>query len=44
MEDWQLDEYFSDCGEVIKAFILKDRETGKSTGRGFVEFLSRRSA
>ncbi len=37
--DWQdLKDVFKEYGEVSFAKIIKDRETGKSKGFGFVEF------
>jgi RNA recognition motif-containing protein len=39
--DWQdLKDAFKEFGEVSFAKIIKDRETGKSKGFGFVEFSS----
>lgn len=33
----QLEQLFSQFGKVISAQVLKDRETGRSRGFGFVE-------
>lgn len=35
--DDQLRDLFAQCGTVVSATILKDRETGRSRGFGFVE-------
>lgn len=37
VDDAKLNEIFSKFGVVIKAEVLKDRETGRSRGFGFVE-------
>ncbi|KAI7997478.1 Heterogeneous nuclear ribonucleoprotein 1 [Camellia lanceoleosa] len=34
----RLKEYFSGCGEVLEAVIMKDRSTGRTCGFGFVVF------
>jgi len=34
----QLSEFFAGCGTISSAIIIKDRETGRSKGFGFVEF------
>jgi len=31
-------ELFSDYGEVVDAYVIQDRATGRSRGFGFVEF------
>lgn len=36
----QLREMFEKFGEVLKADVLKDRETGRSRGFGFVEMAN----
>ena len=36
-KDYQLNELFSEFGEVQSCKIITDRETGKSRGFGFVE-------
>jgi RNA recognition motif-containing protein len=38
LEDQKLREYFSDFGEVDKAYVVKDFKTGKTRGFGFVVF------
>ena len=38
--DQDLNELFSEAGEVSEAVILQDRETGRSRGFGFVTFAS----
>jgi RNA recognition motif-containing protein len=37
VSDQELMEVFEEFGEVISAKIIKDRETGRSKGFGFVE-------
>ncbi len=37
MSDQDLTELFAEYGEVVSARIIKDRETGRSKGFGFVE-------
>jgi RNA-binding proteins (RRM domain) len=37
VEDEDLVDFFSPYGEVTSAKVIKDRETGKSRGFGFVE-------
>lgn len=39
----KLKEYFSQFGEVDKAFIIYHHKSGESRGFGFVEFLDRES-
>ncbi len=39
--DWQdIKDIFKEYGEVSFVKVIKDRETGKSKGFGFVEFAS----
>jgi len=39
--DWQdMKDAFAEFGEVVYAKVIKDRETGKSKGFGFIEFAS----
>ncbi|MFK7780121.1 MAG: RNA-binding protein [Candidatus Gracilibacteria bacterium] len=39
--DWQeIKDAFKEYGEVTFAKVIKDRETGKSKGFGFVEFTT----
>jgi len=40
IDDDALLEAFSAYGEVIKAQVVKDRDTGRSRGFGFVEFAT----
>lgn len=40
----KLEEFFSQAGEVVSAFIVKDRETKRSRGFGFVEFANAEDA
>lgn len=35
--DAELENAFAEFGEVSSAFVIKDRETGRSKGFGFVE-------
>jgi len=34
----ELADYFGQCGKVEEAIIIKDRETGRTKGFGFVTF------
>lgn len=34
----QLHTLFQDYGSIVNAFVVQDRETGRSRGFGFVEF------
>jgi RNA recognition motif-containing protein len=38
--DAELHEFFAECGEIIEAKVVLDRETGRSRGFGFVTFES----
>lgn len=38
--DENLVEIFSQCGKVVSAKVISDRETGRSKGFGFVEMSS----
>ncbi|EKD91001.1 MAG: Glycine-rich RNA-binding protein [uncultured bacterium] len=40
VDDSGLREAFSKYGEIIQATVLKDRQTGRSRGFGFVEFAN----
>lgn len=37
VDDQKLQELFASFGQVLSATVLKDRETGRSRGFGFVE-------
>lgn len=39
-DDNKLADLFSQFGEVVSAKVLKDRETGRSRGFGFVEMTN----
>ena len=43
-DDNALHEHFSQCGEVVEARVITDRETGRSRGFGFVTFRDSESA
>ena len=43
VEEWHLDEFFSDAGEILNITIVKN-DMGRSRGFGFIEFLHRRGA
>ena len=36
----ELSAHFEDCGSIQDIILIKDRETGRSKGFGFVEFES----
>lgn len=40
IDDQQLAELFSQFGEVVSAKVIKDKETGRSRGFGFVEMAN----
>ena len=42
MDDRQLVEGFKEFGEVVSAKVIKDHETGRSRGFGFVNFREQR--
>ena len=44
VDDQKLQEAFEEHGEVVSAKVVKDRETGRSRGFGFVEMASQDSA
>ena len=44
MTDEELEETFSEFGEVVSAVIVKDRVSGRSRGFGFVEFSAEENA
>jgi cold-inducible RNA-binding protein len=43
-DDASLRDFFAECGEVVEAKVILDRETGRSRGFGFVTFDSADSA
>lgn len=44
LQEEELKNIFEEMGNVVSAKIIKDRETGRSKGFGFVEFDSEESA
>ena len=38
MTDQELEQSFSEHGEIVSAIVVKDRDTDRSRGFGFVEF------
>ena len=44
IDDQELEEAFSQYGEIVSAVIIKDRVSGRSKGFGFVEFAEEDSA
>ena len=42
--DEELEEAFSEFGEIVYAIVIKDRVSGRSRGFGFVEFADEQSA
>ncbi|MBD3180865.1 RNA-binding protein [Candidatus Poribacteria bacterium] len=42
--DQQLEEAFSQYGEVVSAVVIRDRDTDRSRGFGFVEFSQEEDA
>ncbi len=40
----QLEELFSEAGQITDAVVITDRNTGRSKGFGFVEFGSEEAA
>jgi RNA recognition motif-containing protein len=44
MTDQDLQEAFSEFGEIVSATVVKDRSSGRSRGFGFVEFSNEESA
>ena len=44
VDDQKLQEAFEEHGEVVSAKVIKDRETGRSRGFGFVEMSSQDEA
>lgn len=44
VDDARLGEIFSQAGTVVSAQVVKDRETGRSRGFGFVEMSTEEEA
>lgn len=44
VDDTRLAEIFSQAGNVVSAQVVKDRETGRSRGFGFVEMSTEEEA
>ncbi|MCB0357106.1 MAG: RNA-binding protein [Bdellovibrionales bacterium] len=44
LEETELEELFSKSGEILSVSIIKDRETGRSKGFGFVEYKEQSSS
>lgn len=44
VDDSKLREIFSQAGNVVSAQVIKDRETGRSRGFGFVEMSTEEEA
>lgn len=42
--DEGLYDYFAQCGDVVEAKVITDRDTGRSRGFGFVTFSSEEGA
>ncbi len=42
--DEELEQAFSEFGEIASAIVVKDRVSGRSRGFGFVEFAEEQSA
>ena len=40
----ELKKYFSNCGDILSLKLIKDTETGKSKGFGFVKFKTVKEA
>ncbi len=40
LTDAELQDVFEQCGEVVSARVIMDRDTGRSRGFGFVEMQS----
>jgi len=38
LDEAELEQFFSDCGQVEEVIIIKERGTGRSKGFGFVTF------
>jgi len=44
VDDNMLKDTFAEFGEITEAIVIKDRDTGRSKGFGFVEFAEDASA
>ncbi len=44
LSEAQLGDHFSPFGEIVDLVIIKDRETGRSKGFGFITFEAQSSA
>ena len=44
VEDWQIEDFFMQFGDIEQIRLIKDMETGRSRGFGFVTFSSEREA
>ncbi len=44
VDDAKLRDFFSQAGNVVSAQVVKDRETGRSRGFGFVEMSTEEEA
>jgi RNA recognition motif-containing protein len=44
VEDNDLEQAFADHGKVVSAIVIRDRETGRSRGFGFVEMETEEDA
>ena len=42
VDDAMLEDFFAQCGEVVQARVVIDRDSGHSRGFGFVTFASER--
>ena len=42
--DESLSDFFAQCGEVVEAKVITDRDTGRSRGFGFVTFTDEGAA
>ena len=43
-DDQSLNSYFSKIGEIEESVVIKDRETGRSRGFGFVTYIKEEDA
>ena len=44
MLDEDLEQAFAEYGEIVSVVVVKDRDSGRSRGFGFVEFADEESA